>query len=247
MSENSSTPWFEQWFDSTYYHILYSNRDEKEAERFIRRLCGSPFFPPTGKVLDLGCGKGRHAQTFHDLGYTTSGIDLSPNSIEWARRKRSPEINFEVGDMRDFQTASPQDVIANLFTSFGYFDNVAENLKVLECIRKNIRDEGIFILDFFNLHHVSANLVKREEKVVKDVLFHIRREISETHVLKNIQLDHDGEHIDVTERVQALKPEELHVLVREVGFEIEATFGSYHLEPFDMMFSPRIIIVAKKV
>ena len=52
--------WFINWFDSPYYHILYKNRDEKEAEFFIENLVQYLNLKKRSKLLDIACGKGRH-------------------------------------------------------------------------------------------------------------------------------------------------------------------------------------------
>ena len=73
--------WFSDWFDSKYYHILYTDRDNAEAEHFISNILD--FLNPKKEqhILDLACGKGRHSKLLNDLGYRVTGVDLSENSI----------------------------------------------------------------------------------------------------------------------------------------------------------------------
>ena len=59
----STTPWFEVWFDSPYYPILYQNRNHDEARAFIDQLTKWLEVPEGSNVLDLACGRGRHAIT----------------------------------------------------------------------------------------------------------------------------------------------------------------------------------------
>jgi cyclopropane fatty-acyl-phospholipid synthase-like methyltransferase len=54
--------WYKQWFDSVFYHQLYSNRSEKEATDFIDALMDELKPPSNSTMLDLGCGAGRHAK-----------------------------------------------------------------------------------------------------------------------------------------------------------------------------------------
>ena len=63
----NSNDWFLNWFGSKYYHILYKNRSQNEANNFIRQLVQTLELNPTENVLDLGCGKGRHSNTLSDL------------------------------------------------------------------------------------------------------------------------------------------------------------------------------------
>ena len=53
--------WFHNWFNSPYYHILYTHRDEEEAEFFLDNLCAYLTPKDQSTILDIGCGRGRHA------------------------------------------------------------------------------------------------------------------------------------------------------------------------------------------
>ena len=79
--------WFESWFDSPYYHILYKNRDDTEAQKFLRNLLRVINPPSNAKILDLACGKGRHAIFLRKLNYKVVGTDLSKLSISEAKKK----------------------------------------------------------------------------------------------------------------------------------------------------------------
>ena len=73
--------WFSEWFNSPYYHILYQNRDYKEAESFIENLIHKQHFVRTQHFLDLACGKGRHAIYLNSKGFKVLGLDIAPESI----------------------------------------------------------------------------------------------------------------------------------------------------------------------
>ena len=92
--------WFENWFDSPYYHILYQNRNDEEAELFIDNLC--TYLKPSlnAMLLDAACGRGRHAVYLNKKGYHVTGIDLSPSNIEFAQRFKNKELHFQVHDIR---------------------------------------------------------------------------------------------------------------------------------------------------
>src|SRR5690554_744393 len=77
--------WFETWFDTSYYHILYQNRDFVEAERFITNLLAFLKLPAGSNCLDLACGKGRHSVFLNKHGLKVTGVDLSENSINEAK------------------------------------------------------------------------------------------------------------------------------------------------------------------
>ena len=93
--------WFAEWFDTSYYHILYQHRNDVEANAFIERLVAHLSLKPGSKVLDLACGKGRHAVMFHKLGMEVLGVDLSSNSIQIAKENSCQGLAFDVHDMRE--------------------------------------------------------------------------------------------------------------------------------------------------
>ena len=74
------------WFDSDYYHILYSNRDLKEAEHFIKNLVNHLKIKKGSKILDLACGKGRHSIYLNKKGFDVTGYDNSEKSIKKAKK-----------------------------------------------------------------------------------------------------------------------------------------------------------------
>ena len=128
-SENpQSENWFASWFDTDYYHILYKDRNDDEAQQFMDNLTHYLNLPEEAKILDLACGKGRHSIYLNSLGFDVTGADLSENSIAEASKFSNKNLRFKEHDMR-ISFEEKYDAIFNLFTSFGYFENDADNLK----------------------------------------------------------------------------------------------------------------------
>ena len=94
------TDWFDQWFDTPYYHQLYFQRDDQEAAAFINRLI--EHLQPSTKscMLDVACGKGRHSLHLSEKGFDVTGIDLSVHSIAEANLSAHEGLQFFVHDMR---------------------------------------------------------------------------------------------------------------------------------------------------
>ncbi len=238
--------WFASWFDSPYYHILYKNRDDNEAQRFITNLVKEINLKENSKVMDLACGKGRHARILNELGLNVLGVDLSPNSIAFAQKFERNNLSFDVHDMRKVYPDRKFDAIFNLFTSFGYFDDESDNLKVLKSVHSMLNKNGLVIIDFMNVSKVVANLVAKEKKTVDDVEFSIQRKYNGRHILKHISF-HDGkQRQEFTERVQAIHLHDFKRLFQESNFKILRTFGDFDLNAFDEKNSDRLIIIAQK-
>src|SRR5690606_31741562 len=93
--------WFKTWFDTSYYHLLYKHRDETEARQFIDALLRYLNPEPNACFLDVACGKGRHAIQLNQNGFQATGIDLSENSIEVAKKNETESLRFYVQDIRE--------------------------------------------------------------------------------------------------------------------------------------------------
>lgn len=238
--------WYKDWFNSPYYHLLYSHRDENEAEFFLTRLIQELKIESNARVLDLACGKGRHAIFLSKSGLNVTGVDLSPNNITEASAFSNDKLRFFVGDMRNELKGEKFNYIFNLFTSFGYFDQDADNLKVLESVYQMLEPDGLFILDFFNASKLSNELCADESKKVGQIIFNIHRHSCAKYIEKEIHFEDNGRAFTFTEKVRALDYSTLKNMLDATGLQIITTFGSYSLSQFEENTSDRLIIVAKK-
>lgn len=242
----NKTEWFKDWFDTEYYHLLYANRNDEEAEVFISNLCDHLKIKNGAQVLDLACGKGRHSRTLNKLGFRVTGADLSENSITEAIQEGPSDIHYVVHDMREVIPERTFDVIFNLFTSFGYFDGISDNTKVIQSISSMLDKDGLVVIDFMNARKVIDRLVKEEVKIAGDIDFNISRRYDGKHIFKDIKFSDEGSEYHYTERVQALFKNDFEQLLHAEGLTIIHTFGNFDLEPFNEESSDRLIIIAKK-
>ncbi len=241
-----SKEWFESWFDTSYYHSLYKNRNDEEAKSFVTNLVQFLKLKKNTNVLDLACGKGRHSITLNELGLNVLGVDLSQNSIEFAKKNETETLKFHTHDMRKIISDKSFHVIFNLFTSFGYFDNFSDNERVIIAIHEMLEDKGTFVLDFMNSEKTILNLVSSELKIEDGINFNITREYNGQHIFKKIKFNDNNSEFCFTERVQALKLNDFEDLLLKNNFQINHTFGDFHLNPFDPKNSDRLIIIATK-
>ncbi|MFZ4785712.1 MAG: class I SAM-dependent methyltransferase [Flavobacteriales bacterium] len=244
--EKRCSDWFESWFDSPYYKMLYSHRSASEAELFIINLLAHIQLPPGSHVLDLACGRGRHSLQMHKAGYNVLGIDLSKESIAEAKALSQPGLTFEVADMRYFELNQQFDAVMNLFTSFGYFDEMADNTLVLQRIHNHVKTNGLFIMDFFNAVWVQEQMVEKQEIQREHISFHISKHIEDDIMMKSIDFSDNGKEYHFEEHVRLIKPNTLKTMIEEAGFNIVRTFGNYSMSDFDEHSSDRIIIIATK-
>lgn len=238
--------WFSNWFDSKFYHLLYADRDQSEAEAFIRTLVQALMVKPGAVALDLACGKGRHAIVLEALGLDVTGLDISANSIAIARKSETDRLSFYQHDMRLPFRTNYFDIIFNLFTSFGYFERQADHIIALKNMHLNLKPGGRLVMDFFNAHHVRANLVPKEVKTVDGVDFHLSRFIKDGFVQKKIAFEVEGKAYHFTEKVRLFDENDFKKMFLETGFELVGLYGDYDLAPFDRQHSKRLILICSK-
>jgi len=238
--------WFANWFDSPYYHTLYKNRDEKEAQVFIDNLIDYLQIPKGSKLIDIACGKGRHAKYFNKKGMDVVGVDLSQNSINTAKKDENKNLQFSVHDMRENYQENAFDVVANLFTSFGYFENNKDEQKAINAMENNLKKEGILIIDFMNAKKVIANLVLNEQKMINNIQFDITRQVKDGFILKDIRITDGKEQQQFQEKVKAITLADYSEFITNAGLKIIDIFGNYKLDNFDEEISDRLILICKK-
>ena len=242
-------PWFRDWFGHEYL-ALYPHRDRAEARMAVDLLRLATGRRPGTRVLDLGCGAGRHLTEMRRVGYRAIGLDLSPPMLE-AAREASPQTALVRADMRRLPFGrSTFDVVTSYFTSFGYFDDDSEDLRVLREVRRTLADGGAFLMDFMNAHQVVANLPRNDRRLVSGVeVVQERRLVAEDGIVeKRIRVGAaEGRRgREFVERVRLYRPDELDALMERAGLFPRARFGGYDRAPFAPS-SPRYIVVATAV
>jgi cyclopropane fatty-acyl-phospholipid synthase-like methyltransferase len=243
--------WFEEWFDSPLYEKLYVNRNEKEASMLANLIEKELPVNQYTKVLDLGCGRGRHSLSLAKRGYMVTGTDLSDQAIKKAQMKASQEdlenITFHVRDMRDPLTEK-FDAILNLFTTFGYFLDDHENVRVFKSVHKMLEEYGVFLIDYMNAQFVRKNLVPRESGNYEGISYDIERFIREGMVFKKIHFTGDklSKPIEYQERVKLYELKWFRSKLRDCGFSMLKTYGDYRGSQFDPVNSRRLLMIAAK-
>ncbi len=235
--------WFEEWFGEDYLHI-YQHRDETEAERAIELIATNLVGRRIDTALDLACGAGRHTRVLRERWWTV-GLDLSMALLKIAR-KESPDAPYVRADMRELPFAdSSFDLVVNLFTSFGYFDDDSEHVRVLACVGAAMKHGGTLVIDFLNASQVRRDLVPYDERVENGITIEQRRIISpdDRFVEKTIRLRGSGK--EYIERVRLLSSRDLQRMLMATGFKVAKLFGDYGGADWSEN-SPRTILFASR-
>lgn len=241
---NNSTKWFTSWFDTPFYHILYKDRDDTEAHAFMDTLTNYLNIPTGGTILDLACGKGRHALYLNKIGYDVTGVDLSENSIAFAKQFENHRLRFEVHNMcRPYHKQF--DAVFNLFTSFGYFEDDSDHLRTIESIKAELNDFGFGVIDFMNSEFVIDNLVPEEVKTLDGIDFYLKRYVQDGYIIKDITFTADGDDYNFQERVRAFTLKDFETLFEKADVHLLDVFGDYKLRKFCVKTSERLVMIFK--
>lgn len=239
---DTGTHWFEKWFNEDYL-TLYRHRDTADANRQVALILSTLRPAGIARILDLGCGEGRHSEILYQRGLKVTGIDLSTVLIERGK-SQFPHLNLAVGDMRHIP--GNFDIILSLFTSFGYFDDDGENMAVLSSVSQALSPGGVYWLDYLNPGYVKANL-KSETIREQDGGCRIieKRRIEGDMVVKDIVFQTQTGEKRYQERVKLYEKDLLSNVLQQAGLKPIGGFGDYDGNRWSRD-APRTILYAQK-
>lgn len=240
--------WYKDWFNSAFYHKLYFERDENEAAEFISRLLLHLNPPDGSRIIDVACGKGRHSRILASYGYQVTGIDLSTESIEYARKQGNENPEFFVHDMRLPFLINYFHYAFNFFTSFGFFKTRREHDDVIRTIANSLKPAGILVIDYLNIHYAEDRLVHNELKEIGGTVYEIHRWDDETHFFKKIIINDKslGQPLEFTEQVAKFSLDDFMDMLSYHHLQVDEVFGDYQLNKYDVKKTPRLILKAIK-
>lgn len=238
--------WFEDWFDTVYYNALYSERNEDEADRFIELLVEELHVNKGSKILDVACGRGRHAVALNELGYDVTGIDLSFKKIASNNSVEKDQLHFYRHDMRHIFRINYFDCVFNFFTSFGYFESHHEEKNVAYSMAANLKWGGHLVIDYLNAEFVKNNLIKEDKIKSGDYEFIIHKHLENDRISKKITVVEKDKCSVFYEKVRMYSLQQMTELFSPFSLSLQNVYGSYRLEPYDELHSERMILVFSK-
>lgn len=152
--------WYEEVFGDHYGAILPADADASaEIDASFIQQCLDLASGMT--LLDVGCGDGRHAHAFAQMGLDVTGLDNSmPQLLRAARRNEASKFNFDIlqGDMRKLPRDRAYDAVSCLGTSFGYFETDEQNRQCLQDMVEVLKPGGKLALQVFNRDYLMGVL-----------------------------------------------------------------------------------------
>ncbi|MBU1677347.1 MAG: class I SAM-dependent methyltransferase [Bacteroidetes bacterium] len=240
--------WYKTWFSSDEYLNVYNHRDSQDAENIINLILTQIPLPQNAVILDAACGAGRHAIILSKLGYKVIAFDLSTNLLKIGQKnsvEHQENVHFFCSDIRQTYIKKKVDLITNLFTSFGYFENDDENFIFFHNSKSLLKKDGFVVFDYFNSNHVKNNLIENTERVINSKRIIEERRIEDNFVIKKIVIEENGNNSEFYERVKLYDSEFLIKKFSEIGFTIEKSFGNYNGAEFNQNKSKRMVLFLK--
>jgi len=242
-------PWYETIFDERYPELFGPlERDPEEEVRQIVRLLP---IEAGAAVVDLGCGRGRHAIPLSQQGFRVTGVDLSEKMLRMARERAAREnvsVEWVREDMRVFLRPGAFDACLSLFTSFGYFSD-EENQHVLANVGQSLRDGGALLLDLRNAQKGLAGEEDLESTVtVPSGQLRLRVRFDRATGRANARHEltrRDGIRISSSFDVRIYSEKELVGMISRAGLRIRAIHGSLDGSAFTPGAERMVVIAAK--
>lgn len=246
-----SGDWFlDERFWEESYSFMFPEESFRKAEEQVERiieLSGQS----EGALLDLCCGPGRHSIPLARRGFAVTAVDASSVLLERARSyadEAGVAIEWERRDMREFIRPDTFDLAINMFTSFGFFDDPADNLAVLENIRRSLKPGAALVMDMGGKEVIARKFEPTGASELPDGRLMIQRRdvIDDWGRFENEWLFIDGANVRTFRlRLWVYSGRELRQLLEQAGFVDITLFGKLDGTPYGLEAS-RLIAVARR-
>jgi SAM-dependent methyltransferase len=233
--------WFEdEEFWDLYAPVMFDEERWAEVPAVVDSIARLAELAPGASVLDACCGPGRHSLELASRGYRVTGIDITESYLEAARESA---VSWGLGDralflrrdLRDFSGRGRFDLAINLYTSFGYFADRADDLLALKRLRSALRPGGALVLEMRGKETVARDYVAGEtfERGGWDV----RTEygiVGDWEGLRNRWvLSRGSEVVDRSFVLRLYSGVELKEALADAGFSSATVMGSLDGSPYD--------------
>jgi ubiquinone/menaquinone biosynthesis C-methylase UbiE len=248
---NSNSPWWATQFDQQYLHEYEPLFDLGQDRREVARLLEVLALPSGARVLDCPCGQGRHAHLLAEAGFNVDALDYSATLLERARaRGTGKTLRYTQGDMRALpgRWSGRFDAVVNLFTSFGFFDEPQDDLRVLAQFARVLKPGGVLVWHGGARDGVMAKFLSRDWWSSADgTMFGQERHFDPLSGFLEITSTWRGPkgHGERSHRIRLYTASELASRMREVGLVVEQAFDSWSPRPLHRK-SSEMMLVARK-
>ena len=246
-----------EWFDDDslwreLYPFMFPEErfrlGEQEVDK-VARLAGMADQADRA-VLDLCCGPGRHSVPLAQRGMRVTAVDRTRFLLERARERAHQAglaVEFVEADMRDFRRPGAFDLTLSLFTSFGYFDQREEDLRVLRNVQASLKPDGVLVIDVVGKEWLARHFQQTRSRSLPDGTLLVERSkvVDDwTRIENEWILVRDGRARTFRFRLSVYSGQELKDWLAGAGFAEVTLYGDLDRAPYDREAS-RLIAVAR--
>jgi SAM-dependent methyltransferase len=238
-------------FWSTFFPAMFSPKKWASAPADVDAILALLELPEGAAVLDAGCGPGRHSLELARRGFRVTAVDRTPLYLEIARQHAEAdelEIAFAQEDLRIYRTEETSDAAVNLFTTFGYFDDPAEDRLVVQNLYESLRPGGKLVMDMMGKEVVARAFQPRYWSELDDGRFFLeeRTMLDGWGGVENRWVLLGGEEpVERRFRVRLYSGSELECLMGSIGFSDIRLLGDLDGRPYDLK-ARRLVAVGRK-
>lgn len=242
--------WCKDYFDEWYGELILDTIPPEMTLQQTNLLIQLLALSPGKKVIDLGCGKGRHAIQLSKAGIQVTALDFSSHYLEALQeRVLSEHLSIDIvhQDMRTWEEKNTYDAAYLMFTSFGYFSD-ADNEKVIQHIASSLKPKGKFVIDIENRDYILKFFIHEKWREKENgILLERHKFFPLTSVLttKRILLNRNGDQKESFRQYRLYSAHEILTLADKAGMTLTDSMGDYTGIPYQLN-SPRMIFAFQK-
>lgn len=244
--------WWSTYFDDVFLRIYRPLKDDARTAGEVDAICEMLGLDAGARILDVGCGWGRHSLELARLGFRVTGLDLSARLLEEAEeasRAEGLDIEWIRGDMRELPFSGGFDAVISMFSSLGYFASEEDDVAALRGMREAADPGGRLLLETMHRDAIAREFVERDwwETPDGDVV-RVERSFDAlagvSHELLHWR-DAAGNEGEKAHSIRIRNATEWHELLGRAGWQPAEWVGGWDLEPFDHL-SERLIVLAER-
>jgi SAM-dependent methyltransferase len=245
--------WWRDYFDAKYIDLLGQqfSRGAQQTHADVELLL--KLLPPApARILDAGCGQGRHSIRLAQAGYQMTGIEQSRSLIERARQAATAAkatVEFVEGEHLTCQWEATFDAIINMSTAFGYYADDTDNQRVLEAWHRALHENGFLIMELGHRDQIVRNFRSNYWYALENkTILRVRRTfdaIRGVNIVEEFWRTAEGEEGQRYHSIHLYNATQLANMLQAACFTPIAWYGDLDLRPFTHE-ARQLIVVAQK-
>lgn len=230
--------------------FMFGEESWERAPQQVDQLLALLELAPGSHILDCPCGPGRHSLELARRDYRVTGVDRTRYYLSSAQRKADAEsltIEFVLDDMRQFRRPETFDAALSMFTSFGYFEDPAENNQVLVNYNRSLKEGGVLLMEMAGKEIIARIYQQRDWREQNGVYLLEERHVVDdwTRTQSRWILLEDGAVQEFVFTHWLYSAGELGNMLAECGFAQVDIYGDLEGAPYDLE-AKRLVAVARK-